>query len=150
MAPFQLNNLASQFSSWLLAAWICFEISAFKISGWEQAKAGHPNGLLLHLKTAPASLSRTSVFRILPLGNPCNCSSSGGILVGRGASDPPPPPSGKWTNFRKFWSKRGLKTVFSSANGGVCRKFESFVGNLGGFAPPPEKVNFRHCAVARL
>ena len=30
---------------------------------------------------------------------------------------------------------------------GVCRKFESFVGNLGGFAPPPpppEKVNFRH------
>jgi hypothetical protein len=36
----------------------------------------------------------------------------------------PPPPSGKLTNFRKFWSKRGLKTVFSSANGGVCRKFE--------------------------
>ena len=29
--------------------------------------------------------------------------------------------------------------------GGGCRKFESFVGNLGGFAPPPEKVNFRHC-----
>ena len=28
--------------------------------------------------------------------------------------------------------------------GGVCRKFESFVGNLGGFVPPPEKVNFRH------
>ena len=28
--------------------------------------------------------------------------------------------------------------------GGVRRKFESFVGNLGGFAPPPEKVNFRH------
>jgi hypothetical protein len=26
--------------------------------------------------------------------------------------------------------------------GGGCRKFESFVGNLGGFAPPPtEKVN---------
>ena len=42
--------------------------------------------------------------------------------------------------------KRGLKTVFSSANGGggVCRKFESFVGNLGGFVPPPENVNFRH------
>ena len=31
------------------------------------------------------------------------------------------------------------------ANRGVRRKFESFVGNLGGFAPPPEKVNFRHC-----
>ena len=33
--------------------------------------------------------------------------------------------------------------------GGVCRKFESFVGNLGDFAPPPppEKVNFRHCPV---
>jgi hypothetical protein len=30
--------------------------------------------------------------------------------------------------------------------GGGCRKFESFVGNLGGFAPPPpEKVIFRHC-----
>jgi hypothetical protein len=23
--------------------------------------------------------------------------------------------------------------------GGGCRKFESFVGNLGGFAPPPLK-----------
>jgi hypothetical protein len=53
---------------------------------------------------------------------------------------PPPPPSRKLTNFRKFWSKRGLKTVFSSANGG------GYVGNLGGFAPPPEKVNFRHCS----
>jgi hypothetical protein len=28
------------------------------------------------------------------------------------------------TNFRKFWPKRGLKTVFSSANGG------GGVGNL--------------------
>jgi hypothetical protein len=28
--------------------------------------------------------------------------------------------------------------------GGGCRKFESFVGNLEGFAPPPEKVNFLH------
>jgi hypothetical protein len=39
-----------------------------------------------------------------------------------------------------------IKTAFSSANGGVCRKFESFVRNLEGFAPPPppEKVNFRH------
>ena len=42
---------------------------------------------------------------------------------------------------------KGLKTAFSSANGGGggCRKFEGFVGNLEGFAPPPEKVNFRHC-----
>jgi hypothetical protein len=30
-----------------------------------------------------------------------------------------------------------IKTAFSSANGGVCRKFESFVRNLEGFAPPP-------------
>ena len=51
----------------------------------------------------------------------------------------------------KFWpkSKRGLKTAFSSANGGRgCRKFEGFGGNLGGFVPPPplspqEKVNLR-------
>jgi hypothetical protein len=28
--------------------------------------------------------------------------------------------------------------------GEVCRKFESFVGDFGGFVPPPEKVNFRH------
>jgi hypothetical protein len=67
---------------------------------------------------------------------------------------PPPPPHlhGKLTNFRKFWPKRGLKTVFSSANvgGGVCRKFESFVGSLGGFAPPPEKVNFRHWTLALI
>jgi hypothetical protein len=32
--------------------------------------------------------------------------------------------------------------------GGVCRKFESFVGNLGGFVPPPKKVNFRHWVVS--
>ena len=69
---------------------------------------------------------------------------SGGNLGGaRGR--PPPPPLRKMTNFRKFWLKRGLKTAFSSANEGICRKFECFVGNLGGFAPPtPEKVNFRH------
>jgi hypothetical protein len=60
----------------------------------------------------------------------------------------PPPPSRKMPNFRKFWPKRRLKTAFSSANAGVCRKFESCVENLGGFAPPPppEKVNFRHCS----
>ena len=30
--------------------------------------------------------------------------------------------------------------------GGGCQQFESFVGNLGGFAPPPtpKKVTFRH------
>ena len=43
------------------------------------------------------------------------------ILGGGGV----PPPHhhhlyGKLTNFRKFWPKRGLKTVFSSANGGGC------------------------------
>jgi hypothetical protein len=52
------------------------------------------------------------------------------ISVGWGGGDaiaPPPPLFGKLT---EFWPKRGLKTAFSSANGEVCRKFESFVGNL--------------------
>jgi hypothetical protein len=73
------------------------------------------------------------------------------ILVGQGRQPPPPPPSQKIINFRKFLPKRGLKTAYSSANRGVCRKFESFVRNFGSFvrnfgrfAPPPEKVNFRH------
>jgi hypothetical protein len=71
---------------------------------------------------------------------------------GRGPPPPPPPPpSRKMPNFRKFSPKRGLKTAFSSANREVCWKFESFVGNLEGFAPPPslEKVNFRHWACTR-
>ena len=70
---------------------------------------------------------------------------SGGNLGGAGGGEtapPPPPPSRKMTNFRKFWPKRGLKTAFSSANGGGGGR--GFVGNLGGFAPPPEEVNFRH------
>jgi hypothetical protein len=41
--------------------------------------------------------------------------------VGRGATTPHL--HEKLMNFRKFWPKRGLKTVFSSANGG-------YVGNL--------------------
>jgi hypothetical protein len=53
-----------------------------------------------------------------------------------GGGRPPPPLPGKLAKFRKFWPKSGLKTVFSSANAGVCRKFESFVGSLGDFAPP--------------
>jgi hypothetical protein len=57
-----------------------------------------------------------------------------------GGAAAPPPPSGKLTNFRKFWSKRGLKTVFSSANGGgggmseiwkFCRKFRRFCPPTG-------------------
>ena len=35
--------------------------------------------------------------------------------------------------FSEIWPIKGLKTAFSSANGGWgrdCRKFESFVGNL--------------------
>jgi hypothetical protein len=56
---------------------------------------------------------------------------------GRGATTPPPPPSRKMPNFWKFSPKRGLKTAFSSSNREVCWKFESFVGNLEGFAPPP-------------
>jgi hypothetical protein len=66
------------------------------------------------------------------------CSSGGNLEEGEGRPPTPPPHlHGKLINFRKFWSKRGLKTVFSSANGKVCRKFESLVGNLGGFALPP-------------
>jgi hypothetical protein len=48
----------------------------------------------------------------------------------------PPHLHGKLTNFRTFWPKRGLKTVFSSANGGTseiwkfCRKFRAL-------CPPP-------------
>jgi hypothetical protein len=70
------------------------------------------------------------------------------ILVGRGSDrPPPPPPSRKMTNFRKFWAKRGLKTAFSSANGGgglpeiwkFCRKFRGLCP-----PPPPPEVNFRH------
>jgi hypothetical protein len=44
--------------------------------------------------------------------------------------------------------KRAKNSLFECKWGGVCRKFESFVENLEGFAPPPppppEKVNFRH------
>jgi hypothetical protein len=51
--------------------------------------------------------------------------------------------NGRNHNFRIFGNfdpwKRGLKTPFSSANGGYVRKFESFVGNLGGFAPHRKK-----------
>jgi hypothetical protein len=73
-----------------------------------------------------------------------SCWYSGGNLGGQGGGRPPPHLHGKLMNFRKFWPKRGLKTVFSSANGGggmseiwkFCRKFR---------APPPEKVNFRQC-----
>jgi hypothetical protein len=43
-----------------------------------------------------------------------------------GASRPPPHLHRKLTNFRKFLPKRGLKTVFSSANGGGG----GYVGNL--------------------
>jgi hypothetical protein len=42
------------------------------------------------------------------------------LLVG---DRPRPAPSRKMTNFRKFWPKRGLKTAFSSANGGVRHWF---------------------------
>jgi hypothetical protein len=45
--------------------------------------------------------------------------TSGGNLGGAGA--PSPHLHRKLTNFRKFWSKRGLKTVFLSANGGMAR-----------------------------
>ena len=46
--------------------------------------------------------------------------------------------------FSEILTFKRAKISLSSANGGVCRKFERFVGNLEGFAPPPEIVNFRH------
>jgi hypothetical protein len=76
---------------------------------------------------------------------------SGENLGGAGERPPPPPPSRKMTNFRKFWAKRGLKTAFSSANGGggglpeiwkFCRKFRRLWPPPP--PPPPEEVNFRH------
>jgi hypothetical protein len=69
------------------------------------------------------------------------------ISVGQGAAVPPPPTFVENDEFSEILAYKGLKTAFSNANrgGGGCRKFESFVGNLEGFAPPPpEKVNFRH------
>ena len=47
--------------------------------------------------------------------------------------------------------KRAKNSLFECKleGGGGCRKFEGSVGNLGGFAPPPEKVNFRQCLVWR-
>jgi hypothetical protein len=44
-----------------------------------------------------------------------------------------------------FDLKEGYKQPFRVQMGGF-RKFESLVGNLGDFAPPPpENMNFRHC-----
>jgi hypothetical protein len=109
--------------------------------------------MVVNMAYVPKPESRKKVLKMTP---PWNGYAVAEILVGGGAAAPPPPPPppphlhGKLTNFRKFWPKRGLKTVFSSANGGVCLKFESFVGNLGGFAPPPEEVNFRHCGYADI
>jgi hypothetical protein len=71
---------------------------------------------------------------------------------GRGGGVRPPPHLPEnWRIFGNFDLKEGWKQSFrvqmggGGGGGGVCRKFESFVGNLGGFAPAPEKVNFRHC-----
>jgi hypothetical protein len=78
-------------------------------------------------------------------------STSGGNLGVAGASAPYPPPPPhlrvKWRIFGNFdLYKRAKNSLFECKwGGGGCRKFESFVGNLEGFAPPPpEKVNFRH------
>jgi hypothetical protein len=57
------------------------------------------------------------------------------ISVGQGGGETAPNLYGGLMNFRKFQPKRRLKTTFLSANGEVCRKFEGFVGYLGGFAP---------------
>ena len=35
--------------------------------------------------------------------------------------------------------KRVKNSLFECKWGGVCRKFECFVGNLEGFAPPPHR-----------
>jgi hypothetical protein len=104
---------------------------------------------MLHL-WANAKSTKYRVLLAGPLFFP-RWACSGGNLGGAGGHHPPPPPSRKMPNFRKFSPKRGLKTAFSSANREVCWKFESFVGNLEGFAPPPslEKVNFRHWACTR-
>ena len=64
-----------------------------------------------------------------------------------GGGPPPPHLHGKLTNFRKFWPKRGLKTVFSSANGGTseiwkfCRKFRRLCPPTGKSEFPPLNIN---------
>jgi hypothetical protein len=61
---------------------------------------------------------------------------SGGNLGGAEGGGPPP--------FTENWQKQSFRVQMGGGGGG-CLKFESFVWNLGGFAPPPpEKVNFRH------
>jgi hypothetical protein len=64
---------------------------------------------------------------------------------------------GKLTNFRKFWPKWRLKTVFSSANGGggtseiwmFCRKFRRLCPPTGKSEFPPlslrefSKINYK-------
>jgi hypothetical protein len=63
--------------------------------------------------------------------------SSGGNLGGATAP-PPPPPFTENDEFSEIliW-KRAKNSLFGCkwGGGGGCRKFESFVGNLGGFAP---------------
>jgi hypothetical protein len=70
------------------------------------------------------------------------------LLLESGSSGgcPPPPTFVESDEFSEILTyKRAKNSLFECKwGGGVCRKFESFVGNLEGFAPPSEKVNFRH------
>ena len=63
--------------------------------------------------------------------------TSGGNLGGAAA---PPPTFVENDEFSEILTyKRAKNSLFECKwGGGVCRKFESFVGNLEGFAPPSE------------
>jgi hypothetical protein len=71
------------------------------------------------------------------------------VISGGNLSFRPPPTFLENDEFSEILTyKRAKNSLFECKWGeGGCRKFESFVGNLEGFAPPPppEKVNFRHC-----
>jgi hypothetical protein len=60
------------------------------------------------------------------------------ILVGRGDFRPSPPPTFVENDeFSEILTYKRAKNSLFECKWGVCRKFEGFVGNLEGFAPPP-------------
>jgi hypothetical protein len=67
--------------------------------------------------------------------------TSGGNLGGAGGGVRPPPTFVEKDEFSEILTyKRAKNRLFKCKwGGGGCRKFESFVGNLEGFGPPPHR-----------